>query len=158
MEIFLDDFVDYELKMLNFCDIKGILPVRSIKEDEGVRLCFDKTYYPIFFKDDKITYTRCKQIFRTLKTLYYTMSDYLLNYDKLDLEIDNLMINDKDEVAFIYVPKDEKKEDFFERMEKFIVQVIGNMDDDEKILNAMHKMGVKDKINESNIDYFFEMF
>ncbi len=158
MDIFLDDFVDYELNMLKNCEIVGLLGFKSIGEGEGVRLIYDDKYYPLFFKGDKISTFMCNKIFRTLKTLYYSLGNYLLEPKKLDLNLDSLMVNDEGEIAFIYLPEKIEGADFFAKLEVMIKELVAHMEDDEKILKAMHNLAVNDKFSEKNVDYFFDLF
>ncbi len=158
MEIFLEDFIEYELAMMKHCDIENLLGVKSIREVDGVRLIYDDEYYPILFKGEKISTFVCNKLFKALRSLYYNLGDYLLSPSKLSLNMDNVMINDEGDVGFVYIPEKSGGSSFFESLELMLKEVLAHMEDDEKILSAMHKLGVNGKLGEKNIDYFFELF
>ncbi len=158
MEVFLEDFVDYELSMLKNCEIKGLLPFKSIREGRGLRLIYDDGYYPILLKGGDISRFMCNRIFKVLRSLYYNLGNYLLEPQKLELSLDSLMINDEGEVAFIYLPASVEGDNFFDSLDKMIREILSHMGNDERILEAMHKLGVNGKLDKNNVDYFFELF
>ncbi len=154
----LKDCVDFELKMIENAKIKHILPVKSI-DKSGQRVLYHGDDYKELMTDAGfIDKGICLKIFEALKSLYENIGDYLLSFDKLSLNANDIFISKSGEIAFAYLPEKTVEKSFVEKLENLCDVLISKMDNEEEVLKVRQNLSINKEEEVKNVDYLLELF
>ncbi len=96
----------YELKMFEYNQIKGFLPISVSRINNTVAYQYQIMQYESFVKkcgNEAITFAHMKKIFSEITLLVHTAAEYLLNVDSILLNPEYIYLNGE-ELLFCYYP------------------------------------------------------
>lgn len=134
-QIFLileDDENDYEetfeLEMILRNNPESILPLRVLRVDGKLQLCYEitsKQTLKVYGETRKLTKTVIQRLFRRIQLLAKEIKDYMLDMDNVLLDPEHIYMKEE-EFYFCYCPW--QKEDSFDALRGMAEEILGLLD------------------------------